>query len=249
MREQPASVVLVHGGFLGPWSWWDVATALEERGIATVMPALPSMGDPRSASLGDFYADADQVRRALDATSPPVLLCGHSYGGAVITQAAAGPHPAVAHLVYLAAAVPDLGQGMASFAPAAPAGVPAGGGGAPPGEGPVPGPGGSIVLPPDQAAAGLFHDCSPERARAGTAQLQAMNPAVGVQPVTGAAWRELPATFVRCTQDRMPELVTPAFFDSGPEIIELAAGHCPNWSQPAAVADLLAARAENLTRN
>jgi len=48
---------------------------------------------------------------------PPVLLCGHSYGGAVITEAAAGPHPAVRHLVYLAGAVPDEGDSLADLAP------------------------------------------------------------------------------------------------------------------------------------
>lgn len=101
--KHPVSVVLVHGGFLGPWSWADVVTGLDRFGIATVVPDLPSMGDPGEAPLGDFYADAGEVRRVLDSLSGPVLLCGHSYGGAVITEAAAGPHPSVAHLVYLAA--------------------------------------------------------------------------------------------------------------------------------------------------
>lgn len=236
-KRASASVVLVHGGFLGPWSWSDVATILSDRGIATAVPELPSM----SHDLGDLYADAAKVREVLDQHAPPVLVCGHSYGGAVVTEAAAGPHPAVAHLLYLAAAVPDINESMADLAKT----------GANPSdsarsEGPVPGPTGSIELPPEQADVALFHDCSAERARQATALLQPMNPAVGTQPLTGAAWRDVPSTFVRCSQDRMPELVTAAFLDRGPELITLPTGHCPNWSRPELVADLIAKRAKKL---
>lgn len=236
---------MVHGGFLGPWSWDDVARALDSRGIEAVVPALPSMGDPQEGALGDLYADAAAVRRVLDSLSPPVLLCGHSYGGAVITEAAAGPHPAVAHLVYVAAAIPDVGESLASVAvnggaPAAPDEHNA----AP--EEPIAGPGGSIVLPPEQAVAGLFHDCSSERAREAVARLRPMNPAVGTQALTGAAWHDLPSTLVRCTQDRVPELVTAAYLERGPEIVEVPAGHCPNWTRPELIAQLLATRVERL---
>ncbi len=242
------AVVLVHGGFLGPWSWVDVVTALDARGIVTAVPDLPSIGDPTEAPLGDFYADADAVRRVLDALPPPVLLCGHSYGGAVITEAAAGPHPSVTQLVYLAGAVPDVNESMASFAPTADGKVPA----APDQEnatpeGPMAGPAGSIVLPPEQGIAGLFHDCSAKRAHQAAALLRPMNPAVGTQPITGAAWRDVPSTFVRCTLDRLPEIVTAGFAERAPEVVELPTGHCPNWSRPELVADLLATRAERLS--
>ncbi|MGH3972662.1 MAG: alpha/beta fold hydrolase [Pseudonocardiaceae bacterium] len=247
MTARPVLVVLVHGGFLGPWSWAGVVTALERRGLMTVVPDLPSVGDPGQAPLGDFYADAEEVRRVLDSLSGPVLLCGHSYGGAVITEAAAGPHPSVAHLVYLAGAVPDVNESMVSFAPVDGGEVPE----APDrnnaaSEGPVAGPAGTIVLPAEQGVAVLFHDCSSEHAREGAELLRPMNPAVGAQPTTGAAWRDIPTTFVRCTKDRLPEIVTAAFFQHGPEVVELSAGHCPNWSQPEAVAELLAVRVERL---
>jgi pimeloyl-ACP methyl ester carboxylesterase len=70
-----------------------------------------------------------------------------------------------------------------------------------------------------------------------------MNMARGSQPLTGAAWRELPATLVRATLDRMPEAIAPAFFERDPEVIEIPAGHCPNWSRPELVAEILASRA------
>jgi pimeloyl-ACP methyl ester carboxylesterase len=240
-------VVLVHGGFLGPWSWSGVARTLEQHGIPTYVPDLPSMGDPGETPLGDFYADAAEVRRILDGLRFPVLVCGHSYGGAVITEAAGGPHPAVAHLVYLTPAVPDVSQSMASLVPtedeeasSAAADQDA------VSEGPMAGPAGSIMLEPEQAIAALFHDCSEGRAREGAALLRPMNPAVGVQPLTRAAWRDVPATFVRGSQDRMPEIVTPAFFGRNPELVTLPAGHCPNWSRPSLVAELLLRLAEKI---
>ena len=56
------------------------------------------------------------------------------------------------------------------------------------------------MLEPEQATAALFHDCSAERAREGAALLRPMNPAVGAQLLTRAAWRDVPSTFVRATE-------------------------------------------------
>jgi len=83
------TIVLVHGNFLGPWSWSDVTAKLHDTGFRTVTPDLHS-ADPRRQPRGDLHADAAAVREALDLLQPPVLLCGHSYGGAIITEAAAG---------------------------------------------------------------------------------------------------------------------------------------------------------------
>ena len=209
------SVVLVHGGFLGPWSWSDVVGLLEQQSISVYVPELPSMGSASGTMpFGDFYADAAAVRGVLDGLRAPVLVCGHSYGGAVITEAAGGPHPAVAHLVYLTAAVPDINQSMASLAPATDTDTEASAAADEAvSEGPVPGPSGSIILESDQAVAALFHDCSEARARQAAGLLRPMNPAVGAQTLTRAAWRDVPSTFVRGDQDRMPELVANAFFD------------------------------------
>jgi pimeloyl-ACP methyl ester carboxylesterase len=77
---------------------------------------LPSFTIDGSGLRGDLYEDPTQVRAVLDSMRGPVVLCGHAYGGAVITQAAAGPHPAVRRLVYLTGAVPDVGESLASLA-------------------------------------------------------------------------------------------------------------------------------------
>jgi pimeloyl-ACP methyl ester carboxylesterase len=241
--EQPttATVVLVHGGFLGAWVWADVVSALEAQGLRAVALDLPSVTGNGGGEVGDFYADAAAVRGVLDDARPPVLLCGHSAGGAVVTEAAAGPHPAVRRLVYLAAAVPDAGDSLASLMANA-----AGGTEDRPDAGAEP-----VLMRPDglgelkaaEAEAALFHDCDAARAKAAIERLRPMNMVGGAQPLTGAAWRELPATLVRGTLDRMPEAIAPAFFECKPEVVEIPAGHCPNWSRPDLVAEILAARA------
>src|SRR5512132_1237875 len=110
-------VVLVPGGFTGAWMWAEVAALLEREGIEAIPVELPTIGEESAGA--DFYADARAVRELLDGLETPVLLCGHSYGGAVITEAASGPHPAVRELVYLTAAVPGRGESMVSLMSAA----------------------------------------------------------------------------------------------------------------------------------
>src|ERR671925_436505 len=97
--------------------WADGGSLLEAEGNEGLTVELPTIGEQGAGA--DFYADARAVRELLDRLEPPVLLCGHSYGGAVITQAASGPHPAVCELVYLTAAVPDAGDSMVSLMSAA----------------------------------------------------------------------------------------------------------------------------------
>jgi pimeloyl-ACP methyl ester carboxylesterase len=238
-----ATVVLVHGNFLGPWSWKDVVAVLAESGLRAVTVDLPS-GNDHSDTAGDLYADSAAVRAVLDDLDDldgPIVLGGHSYGGAVITDAAAGPAPGVQHLIYLAAAAPDTGQSMASLQPPPPPDQEAGAG-----EQVTVRPDGRIALTPNAAREALFHDCSAERARAAIDLLRSSSPATGAQPVRGAAWRELPATYVRCRDDRLPELISPAFLTNVVDVVELPTGHCPNWSAPRDVATVVARVAANL---
>ena len=93
--------LLVHGAFGVGWVWDEVAKRLEKSGHrAHVVSQLPSTG-PDPALLGDLAADAQCVRRMLDAMDEPVVLVGHSYSGMVITELA--DHPKVRHTVYLSA--------------------------------------------------------------------------------------------------------------------------------------------------
>ncbi|MEU9876063.1 alpha/beta fold hydrolase [Streptomyces phaeochromogenes] len=95
------TVVLVHGGFAdASASWNDVIKQLQKEGYPVVAPANPLRGLP---------TDAPYLASVLKAVKGPVILAGHSYGGAVITNAAAG-NPNVKALVYVAAFVPDKGE-------------------------------------------------------------------------------------------------------------------------------------------
>jgi pimeloyl-ACP methyl ester carboxylesterase len=226
-----ATVVLVHGSFLGPWSWRNVVSELDGRGVASVVVDLPSSRGGVRDAAGDLHEDAAQVREVVDAVSGPVVVCGHSYGGAVITEATAGPHPAVRRLVFVAAAVPDAGQSLADLSP-------------PPAldarESVRWRADGLLELDARSAREALFHDCSPERAEEAIGLLRPSNPVVSGQGVRAAAWRELPVTFVRATRDRMPELVSDALPWGAVEVVEMPTGHCPNWSRPDLLGELLA---------
>ncbi|MGX7826283.1 alpha/beta fold hydrolase [Actinokineospora sp. 24-640] len=228
------TVVLVPGGFTGAWMWADVVGLLRDRRVAAVALDLPTMG-PRAAHA-DFSADVRAVRGALDRLEPPVLLCGHSYGGGVITEAAAGPHRAVRHLVYLNAVVPDAGESLVSLMTAAVASET----GERPDTGLDVGGDGLARLHREYARRVLFNDCGSARTEEALARLGPTNTAGCDSPLTGAAWRDLPATYLRGTEDRLVAAVSPAFLAHGPELVELPVGHCPHWSHPALVADLLA---------
>jgi pimeloyl-ACP methyl ester carboxylesterase len=94
------TVVLIHGGFADASNWNGAITDLEKQGYPVMAPANPLRGIP---------TDAAYIRSVLASISGPIILVGHSYGGAVITNAAAG-NPNVKALVYVAAFVPDVGE-------------------------------------------------------------------------------------------------------------------------------------------
>jgi pimeloyl-ACP methyl ester carboxylesterase len=118
MQAGPSTVVLVHGAWGGSWCWERVVPLLAERGVEAATIELPSVdGDPDAPpGLED---DVAAVVRALEETDGSVVLCGHSYGGVVVTVAAAG-RADVAELVYVCAFMPDVGESLATFAPEPP---------------------------------------------------------------------------------------------------------------------------------
>ncbi|MCL9794502.1 alpha/beta fold hydrolase [Frankia sp. AgKG'84/4] len=99
-------VVLVHGLWNGAWTWDDVRGGLAGRGVDSVAVELP---------LTELAADVRATRDALTAFGRPAVLVGHSYGGAVIT--AAGAHPLVRHLLYVAAFQLDAGESVSRLLP------------------------------------------------------------------------------------------------------------------------------------
>jgi pimeloyl-ACP methyl ester carboxylesterase len=104
-RGPHPTIVLVHGAFADASGWNPVIERLQGVGYDVIAPANPLRG---------LAADAAYVRSVLDTIDGPVVLVGHSYGGAVITNAAAG-HPKVKALVYVAAFAPAEGDSLGSL--------------------------------------------------------------------------------------------------------------------------------------
>ncbi|WP_316740091.1 alpha/beta hydrolase [Streptomyces sp. MK7] len=94
------TIVLVHGAFADASSWNGVIERLERRGYRVMAPANPLRG---------LYSDSAYIASVLKSIKGPVVLAGHSYGGAVISTAAAG-NPQVKSLVYISALMPDVGE-------------------------------------------------------------------------------------------------------------------------------------------
>lgn len=110
MNIQKPTIVLVHGAFAESASWNGVIAKLQEHGVAVVAAANPLRSVP---------GDAAYVRDVIASIGGPVVLVGHSYGGLVITEAAA-ENDAVVALVYVAAFVPETGQSAFELSTSAP---------------------------------------------------------------------------------------------------------------------------------
>src|SRR6202521_4460755 len=104
-RNPRPTVVLVHGAFADASSWSPVIAQLQDDGFPVVAPAN---------ALRGIASDASYLSSFLNTIDGPIVLVGHSYGGAVITNAAAG-HSNVKALVYVAAFIPDVGQTLADL--------------------------------------------------------------------------------------------------------------------------------------
>src|ERR1700684_3498382 len=139
------NVVLVHGNFVDGSGWQGVYEHLTADGYRVAVVQNPTLS---------LDGDAAATRQVLDTLDGPAVLVGHSYGGAVITEA--GTHPSVAALVYIAAFAPDRGESVASLIKDPPPGAPV-----PP---ILPPTDGFLALDKTQFAASFAADVSPEKA-------------------------------------------------------------------------------------
>lgn len=193
------SVVLVHGAWHGAWCFERVLAQLEAAGIPAIAIDLPGHGDD-PGPLSDLHGDSARVREVLDGLDGDCVLLGHSYGGAVITEA--GTHPAVRHLVYLCAFAIDGEESCMSAAVAASAELDISFAGRPNlADAIVAQADGTSTVEPDLAAACFYNDCDAEATAWAIARL-------GPQPIatlgdvpTAVAWRERSSTYVVCTDD------------------------------------------------
>ncbi len=193
------SVVLVHGAWHGAWCFQRVLAELDAAGIPAIAVDLPGHGDD-PGPLADLHGDAARVRTVLDGLDGDCVLLGHSYGGAVITEA--GTHPAVRHLVYLCAFALDAEESCVAAAAAESAAL-----GISYEDRPnladaiVAHDDGTATVEPGLGAECFYNDCDADTTAWALAQL-GPQPIVtlGARPAS-VAWRERPSTYVVCTED------------------------------------------------
>lgn len=179
----PARMLLVHGAFHGGWCWDHLIPALRERGVEAEAIDLPLTG---------LVDDARTVSEALERIDRPVVVVGHSYGGAVITAGADGGQNGRApnHLVYLAALMQDPEEEL-NLAPT-------------PGLSAIHmGDDGQTTVDPVEGGKSMYNRCPPEVVEWAKSRFRPMRVGgeASARPAT-VAWRTVPSTYIVCGDDR-----------------------------------------------
>jgi pimeloyl-ACP methyl ester carboxylesterase len=219
--QNPLSIVLVHGAFVDGSGWRQVHDILVGRGHEVLVTQHPTQS---------LDGDVEVVTRSIAQAKNPVLLVGHSYGGAVISQA--GNDPRVEALVYVAAFVPDTGESVADLVANPPAdAVPA----------PIVADNGWLSLDRGKFAEAFCADAPEADARFMAASQLSWGGAAFAGAVAEAAWKRKPSHYLVATQDRMipPAAQHQMAERAGAQITEVAASHAVMMSQPTKVADLI----------
>jgi pimeloyl-ACP methyl ester carboxylesterase len=230
LSASPVSIVLVHGGFVDGAGWEGVYNSLNKDGYNVSVVQNPT------ASLSD---DVAATRLAIARVQGPVVLVGHSYGGAVITEA--GTDPKVAGLVYITAFAPDKGESVETLIKNPPAGAPV-----PPILPPV---NGYLFLDKTKFRASFAADVSEAKA----AFLADSQVPWGVNALSGSisepAWRTKPSWYLVATEDKMilPPAQRQMATRAGATIAEAAGSHAIYISQPEAVAALIVKAATSVS--
>jgi pimeloyl-ACP methyl ester carboxylesterase len=222
-RLAAPTIVLVHGGFVDGSGWQSVYHLLTRDGYNVRIVQNPTLSHEGDVAATNFIIDAQEE---------PVILVGHSYGGAVITEA--GNNPKVAGLVYIAAFAPDKGESVNTLIANPPPGA-----AVPP---ILPPRDGFLFLDREKFHASFAADVSTEEAAfMADAQVPWGVSALG-GTISQPAWRSKPSWYLVATEDRMiPPPAQRAMAErAGSTLVEVAGSHAIYQSQPAAVAALVA---------
>ncbi len=222
------NVVLVHGAFADGSGWKGIYEILTKKGYNVTIVQNP---------LSSLEDDVAATNLALDKQDGPTILVGHSWGGAVITQA--GLHNKVAGLVYVAAFQPDLGESaftwFSSMPPVAENGV------MPPDEK------GFVYYSKEKYHEGFAADLSKQEAEFMYASQGAFAAKSFGTPLTSAAWKTKPSFAVLATEDKSlrPEIQEKMYQRSNTKVSKVKGSHAVFISQPDAVAKVIIEAAEN----
>lgn len=217
----------MHGAWANASSWSKVIPLLTAKGFHVTAVSIPL------TSLAD---DVATTERALDLESGPILLVGHSYGGAVITEA--GNHSNVAGLVFIAAYAPDNGESALSLALANPTPV-----------------GAELQADPSNmffklSAKGIFDDFAQDLSQVEKLNLFVTQGPTGAfalgTPISSPAWRNKPTWFIVAAQDGIisPGLEAMEAVRMRAVTITLNTNHVAMLSDPVRVADFIARAAD-----
>ncbi|MGC2486703.1 MAG: alpha/beta hydrolase [Acidimicrobiales bacterium] len=222
--------VLVHGGWGGGWVWRDLGAELTRRDVPWTAVDLPS--STHGAHPTTFLADDAHEVAAVANAEGPVVLVGHSYGGAVLCEAAQD----VTHLqrlVYIAALVPLLGESATEVSREVQARTIL--------DEAIQVEGDYLTLEPVLAKIALYQDCVDETADWAVTQLSSQTLASFRSP-RGSFDVDVPSYYVRCTLDNAVDLSLQELMASRcDEFATLESGHSPMFSTPAALCDLILA--------
>jgi pimeloyl-ACP methyl ester carboxylesterase len=222
------ALIFVHGACVrdAPWWWTKMTEPLAERAINTIAVPAPSCGEAGS-TLGDLYDDVAACREVIRSFDGPVVLCGHSYGGMIITEA--GADERVIGLIYVTSVMPDAGQSQAELI------------GSEPAPWLQPGQDGTVGVDPDMIRRFFLQDCDEPTSDGAVSRLARQSLTAFTQPQREIVWRQKPATYYVCTED----LATPADVQrrrvrEHARAVEFSAGHHPFLSRPEAFAHSIA---------
>ncbi|PYX04677.1 MAG: alpha/beta hydrolase [Acidobacteria bacterium] len=229
-QRQKATAVLVHAAWADGSSWNKVTIELQRRGFDVVAAQIP---------LTSFTDDVAAVRRVLRRQNGPVILVGHSYGGAVITAAGAGESNVKA-LVYVAAVVPDEGETVGEIFGRVP----------PHGKAPrlQPDSDGLLWLTVDDFRKAVAPDASPDDTFLMAVTQKPIALKCLGEPMTRPAWREKPSWFLVADSDIMVSPDTQRFTATRmkSKMTSLPVDHTPLASQPNAVAGVISDAAASI---
>jgi pimeloyl-ACP methyl ester carboxylesterase len=225
------TVVLEHGAFADASSWTKVTERLQADGYTVIAPANPLRGLPE---------DSTYLKSVLKSIQGPVVLVGHSYGGAVISEAAVGD-PQVKALVYIAALVPDQGETIGSLAAKFP------GSELQPALRPVPfanadGTGGAdLYVNPVNFHAVFAADVPAEQAATMAAEQRPISAGAFGDAPTAVAWHTIPSWALVATEDKALNAPLERFEAqrAHSHTVEVDSSHVAMVSHPVQVTDLI----------